>query len=154
MTRRGDIVAALVLFAVFAAYGLGARQIDVFPGQELEPFKPRTLPITLSLLGMLFCALRIVGALRRPQSEGPPWRSFEWGRTGLLLLAMAGYGLSMTSLGFIVATSLFLIAGILVLGERRPLFAVVLPVVFTMAFYTLMTRLLGLYLAPAPWIGG
>ena len=46
MTRRGHILAALFLFVLFVAYGLQATMIPSFPGQELEPFKPRTMPVS------------------------------------------------------------------------------------------------------------
>ena len=68
---------------------------------------------------------------------------------------MLGYGFAFTPLGFIAATTLFLFAGFLTLGERRISVLVFLPVVFTLSFWAVMTQLLGLYLAPGDWwLGG
>ncbi len=47
MSMRRDSIAAIFLLIVFAAYGQQALQIDMFPGQELEPFKPRTMPVSI-----------------------------------------------------------------------------------------------------------
>ena len=56
-------------------------------------------------------------------------------------------------LGFVLATAVFLCTGFFVLGERRVLLLLLLPVVFTLAFWLVMTRLLGLYLAPGTLAG-
>ena len=65
---------------------------------------------------------------------------------------MLGYGFAFVPLGFIAATILFLLMGFLTLGERRIPVLVILPVIFTFAFWAVMTQLLGLYLAPGDWM--
>ena len=58
MSRRNHVIATLILFVVFAAYGYQALQIPLFPGQEDEPFKPRTMPVALALVGLLLTGIR------------------------------------------------------------------------------------------------
>ncbi|MEL6751169.1 MAG: tripartite tricarboxylate transporter TctB family protein, partial [Pseudomonadota bacterium] len=54
------------------------------------------------------------------------------------------------TLGFILSTSLFLIAGFMLLGERRPLWLLAASVPLVVAFWALMDRVLGVYVAALP----
>ena len=76
------------------------------------------------------------------------WAGLDWGRVGLLTLAMVLYGALFKPLGFILATTLFLAAGFMVLGERRPLLVLAVSGGVALGFWAVMSRLLGLYLAP------
>ena len=58
MRPTRDTYGALVLLALCAAYGFEATHIDLFPGQESEPFRPNTLPYTLAISGMALIAIR------------------------------------------------------------------------------------------------
>ena len=58
MSDRMHFIATLCLFVLFAAYGLEALTIPLFPGQEDEPFKPRTMPVALALAGMVLAGIR------------------------------------------------------------------------------------------------
>lgn len=152
MTLQRDGIAAILLFVLFAAYGLQALQIDVFPGQELEPFKPRTLPFALAIGGMLLCAIRLLQTLRKPAAAGDSWARYDWKRCAVLCGVMLGYGFFFAPLGFILSTTLFLAAGFVALGERRLTVLLLLPLGFTLLFWAVMTQLLGLYLAPGDWL--
>ena len=151
MMLRRDALAALLLFVLFATYGYLATYIEVFPGQELEPFKPRTLPFTLAIAGMFLCAARILQTLREKDSTTVMWAKYDWVSAALLCLVMIAYGYLFTRLGFITATAIFLFAGFYTLGERRLPALVLIPLVFTLVFWAVMTQLLGLYLAPGDW---
>lgn len=151
MNFRAATIAPIVLFVLFAAYGYQATLIDVFPGQELEPFKPRTMPLALAVAGMLLCVVQLLQGLRAPAADIHEQLHYDWPRAGMLVAAMVAYGALFTPLGFIAATSLFLAAGFAILGERRLLLLAVLPLVFTLLFWALMTQALGLYLAPGSW---
>lgn len=152
MTFNRDAVASLLLFVLFAAYGIQAMQIEVFPGQELEPFKPRTMPFALAVCGMFLCGIRCVQTLRGSSAVATSWQHYDWKRAAFLCINMIIYGFLFTRLGFFAATITFLLAGFVILGERRLFMLVLLPAVFTFAFWLLATRLLGLYLAPGSWL--
>ena len=152
MSARYHIVATMLLFVVFAAYGYQALQIPLFPGQELEPFKPRTMPVLLAVAGLLLTAIHIVKLARGESAEGGPGLSgLHWAPAAWLCAAMLGYGFLMNPLGFVLATTVFLLAGLVILGERRRAVLLFLPIAFSIAFYLLMTEGLGLYLAPGAW---
>lgn len=154
MSTAAQRTTAIVLFLLFAAYGIEALTIPLFPGQELEPFKPRTMPLALAAVGMLLAAIRIIQLTR---TAGPAAAAgighFQWRPAALLAVAMLGYGFLMIPLGFVLATTLFLAAGFAVLGERRRGVLLFLPLAFSLAFFLLMTEGLGLYLAPGAWSG-
>ena len=69
MSVKASIAATLLLFVLFVAYGFGAMTIPMFPGQEFEPFKPRTMPMLLALTGVALCIIRIVQLLRAPRAD-------------------------------------------------------------------------------------
>lgn len=154
MTLNRDSVAALGFLAFSTAYGWQATGIDMFPGQEGEAFTPQTFPLALAIAGGLLALGQTVKSLRDPPMAGEAWTSYDWPRVGLLLLSMVAYGATFTWLGFIVSTTLFLVAGYLILGERRPLVIGMASVVLTVAFWALMTKILGLYLAPGELFRG
>ena len=148
MTLNRNAVAAFVLLAGFLAMGLGVTSIELFPGQETEVFSPRTMPAALAVGGVLLCLLRVVQCLRHPEEDSFSLAGFDWTRAALLCVAMIGYGLVFDPLGFILSTALFLGTGFTVLGERRIPVLILLPLGFTLLFWLVMTRLLGMYLAP------
>jgi len=154
MSMRRDSIAAIFLLVIFAAYGQQALQIDLFPGQELEPFKPRTMPVALAVAGMVLCVIRILQTFRDQSAGVSNWPAYDWKRAGTLCIVMLGYGFAFTPLGFIAATILFLLAGFVTLGERRVIVLAILPLIFTLGFWAVMTQLLGLYLAPGDWWPG
>ena len=154
MNANAERAAAILLFLLFAAYGLEALTIPLFPGQELEPFKPRTMPVALASVGMMLVAIRIIRLFRTPVPDGEPAGGrYHWGTVALLCVVMLAYGYLMIPLGFVLSTTLFLCAGFAVLGERRRGVLLFLPLAFSLAFFLLMTEGLGLYLAPGAWFG-
>lgn len=154
MTLNRDSIAALGFLAFSIAYGWQATGIDMFPGQEGEAFTPQTFPLALALLGGVLALGQLVKSLREAPRKGESWAGYDWPRVGLLLLSMLAYGATFTWLGFLVSTTLFLIAGYLILGERRPLMIGVASAGTTLAFWAIMTKLLGLYLAPGELFRG
>ena len=65
-----------------------------------------------------------------------------------LLLLMLIYGVALGWLGFVIATILFLIGGIRLMGERSLSFAYKVSVPFTLIFWALLTKVLNVYLEP------
>ena len=163
MTR--DRIGALFFLALSIAYGILAQDIRVLGfGAETQPFTPRTMPTALAVIGGTIAFLMLVLPPRPPESKaddaadagqievpGGPfagWGRFDWWRLAGLGVTMVVYASLLTMLGFIVATTLFLMAGYLILGERRigMLIGASLPVV--VVFWAIMTQLLDIYLAP------
>lgn len=143
-----DTWAALGFLVFSLAYGWQSFNIEMFPFQEFEPFTPRTWPFVLAVIGIGLAILQLGKSLVSVSTIRASWGGYDWFRVALLTVSIVIYAWVFTWLGFIVATTLFLLFGYLLLGERRVvvLLAASLPVSF--GFWAIMTQLLGLYLAP------
>lgn len=143
-----DRIAALFFLAFCLAYGLMSFQIRLLPFAASEAFTPRTMPQALAILGGIIAFLMLVLPGKGDQVAFRGWGGMAWGRIGLLGVAMLAYAATITVLGFILSTTFFLIAGYLILGERRwkVILGASLPVVIV--FWFILARLLDIYLEP------
>ena len=144
-------VGALVLLLFYIAYGLLAFRIPLSFLAQQEFFTSRTMPYSLSVLGIILSLLILVLPTADPagrrtlkeETSGMDWKKAIW-----LVVAMIVYGLVMKWLGFIFASILFLMAGFYVLGERnfKKMAFAAIPLVVLLWF--IMSTLLGVYIAP------
>ena len=146
LLSRGRVGGALLLaFCLF--YAWRSQSIRLLPFQEAAAFHARTMPEILSVIGVGLC----VWCILFPGEAGrPALRGLDWGRAFAFLGLMSLYGLSVRGLGFILATTLFLVAGFALLGERRPLWLLGVAVPLVVLFWLLMSEGLDVYLAPLP----
>jgi len=141
-----DRVGGLIFLIFCLTYGYQTTLIPLFPGDEYAPFTARTLPWMLTGAGVFFSLLLIVMA--QPDEKSGATLDFDWRLLITFILLMTAYGFGLTWVGFVLATSLFLLAGFWVLGERRKsvLFGASFP--FVTAFWLLLTKGLDIYLEP------
>ncbi|MGB1975111.1 MAG: tripartite tricarboxylate transporter TctB family protein [Vibrio toranzoniae] len=143
----GDRLGALIFMLTCLCYGYQTTLIPLFPGDEYEPFTARTLPTLLTFIGIgLSLILLVTGEPnKKVKCETTP---LNWKLLIGFLVLMALYGVGLTYLGFVLATSFFLLAGFYLLGERRKsiLFGASFP--FVIAFFLLLTQGLDIYLEP------
>ena len=140
-------IGGVLLLAFCGAYAWLIQDIRLLPFQRAASFNARTMPEVLAMLGIglsLWCIL-VPGTGERPQLRG-----LDWPRGLAFLGLMSAYGLLLRPLGFLLSTSLFLIAGYLLLGERRPFWLLIASVPLVVAFWALMDRGLGVYVAALP----
>ena len=156
---------ALGMLAFSSGYGYLAFTYKILPFEQFLAMKPNTLPIGLALAGMVCSvALLLIPDGQNSSStkedkvivsdqkylESP--EHYEWSKgIGLLILAVI-YSLSLRQAGFLIATSLFLSIGGLILGERK--FWILLPVSFTASFlvWYLVDEVLSIFMRPWPII--
>lgn len=139
MNRRSDriIGVLLLLFAIWYGY----TALNLRTTLLTDPIGPKFFPLFLAtLMGLLSFYL-----LFKPDPD-PEWPSRdEWVRIVLITLTFIGYAYLMNPLGFIIATTLEMIA--LSLIFRGPLWPAVLSsFVFTLALYGLFEIALDLSL--------
>ncbi len=147
MQLSKDRIGALFFLALSVAYGFYATEIRLYPGDELEPMTARTLPFVLAILGVaLSIVLLIVGKHDDTSSQV---QILHWKPVISLLLLSMLYGFTLNWLGFIIATSLFLIGGFWILGERRIKILFMASIPFVVFFWYCLTQLLDIYLTPA-----
>lgn len=148
-----------VLFLAFCiAYGYAAfvtMQNNLLPFELNMSFLPNTMPKVLSVAGAI-CALFIIVGGRAPGDERKPilaegLNRFTTAQAIALLGFMVAYALLLRPLGFIAATSLFLIGSSLLLGERRVLTLIAISIFATFAVWYLVEEVLDIVLRPWPW---
>lgn len=142
--RIGGVL--LLIFCIIYAYL--SQQIKLLPFQAQGAFTPRTMPEVLSVLGIGFSVLIIIFP---SSAERPEFSEVNW-KLGVLFLAlMSVYGFTIRPAGFLLSTSVFLIAGFALLGERNiaKLLLVSLPLVF--GFWALMNYGLSVFIEPLPF---
>jgi putative tricarboxylic transport membrane protein len=136
-------ISGLFFFCLFLTYGYLATDIPLDFWSEQEAFNARTLPYFIAAFGMIVSLFLVL------LPSGPTdWKAvtrLRWSPAILLLLGMSIYGALFETLGFIVATLLFLVSGYVVLGERRIVAMLLASVPLVLGFWLLMD-FLGIYL--------
>ena len=148
-----DRVSGLIFLLACLIYGYQTTQIQLFPGDEYEAFTARTLPYLLTFAGIVMSLLLIVMSPSRPCADNScPEQSsdqgLDWRLLGSFVILMVGYGIGLTWLGFVLATSLFLLIGFWLLGERRKAVLLGASFPFVTLFWLLLTKVLDIYLEP------
>lgn len=154
---------ALLLLGVCIAYGYGAfMTMDHLlpPFMQRNPIWPSTFPKILSVMGGVMAMFILLGLEKPLGEEKTPdidyrrlWE-YKLGQALSLVGLMVAYALLLRPIGFIAATSLFLVTGAILLGERR--FVVLIPVAVIAAgsVWYLVEGVLGIFLRPWPFFLG
>jgi putative tricarboxylic transport membrane protein len=159
-----DRIGALLMLAFSLGYGAMIFNIPLLPFQANQAFTARTLPQALSILGIVLSLVLLLKPLRGSAREDDrTWRAnmkrllkpvpglgFPLGKVLMLCVTMILYGLAVRPLGFLLATTLFLIASMFILGERRHVMVLSVSAGVTVFFWVLMTQFLDVYIAPLP----
>jgi putative tricarboxylic transport membrane protein len=128
----------LGLFMLYQALQLPVRTLDGGPG-------PGILPVGLALLLVGF-SVWILARRRREQVHFGNTR-----RVGIMTLGVFVYAFLLERLGFIVTTSLLMVALMVAFNERRRLPLAALGLVGTAASFVLFYNVLKVQLPVDPW---
>ena len=154
---------ALGMLAFSSGYGYLALTYRILPFEQFLAMKPNTLPIGLAVAGMI-CSTVLLGISDSQSSseenkvigsdqkylESP--ENYEWGKgIGLLILAVI-YALSLRQAGFLIATSLFLSIGGLMLGERKAWILFPVSCLASFLVWYLVDEVLSIFMRPWPMI--
>ncbi len=152
---------ALIFVVVCLVYGYTAfvvMEAGLLPFERNMTFLPNVLPKWLSVLGVAAgVAVLIQGGPGAGGDTDPAGievgnlRQYKLGQAILLLVLMIAYALLLRPAGFVTTTTLFLVLGAVILGERR--YVVLVPVAVLSAFliWYLVQEVLGIFLRPWPW---
>ncbi|WP_227268544.1 tripartite tricarboxylate transporter TctB family protein [Roseobacter weihaiensis] len=152
----------LVLLGICLIYGYTAwftMDDALAPFMRRNPIWPSTFPKVLSILGILASLVIVLGLEKGDAKIGDIdyrklWE-YNLGQALLLLGLMVAYALLLRPAGFLLSTSGFLIAGSLILGERRIFLTLMIAGVATGIVWYLVQVVLGIFLRPLPlFIGG
>ena len=153
---------ALVLLGICLAYGYAAwftMDGSLAPFMRRNPIWPSTFPKVLSVLGIIATLFILVGAEKsEPKEADIDYRrlhEYHLGQALILLALMVVYALSLRPMGFLISTSVFLIAGSFTLGERKWHIMVPVALIATVFVWYLVQEVLGIYMRPLPgFLGG
>ncbi len=148
MALSKDRIGGILLLIFCIVYAYLSQQIKLLPFQANGAFTPRTMPEVLSVLGIGLSTLVIAFPAN---NDRPQLSELNW-KLGLVFLAlMSVYGFMVRPAGFLISTSMFLIIGFGLLGERSiaKLLLVSIPLVF--GFWVLMNFGLNVFIEPLPF---
>ena len=144
--RRAEQAFTWTIVAFCAAYALDTTTIDRRLGQQISA---AVFPLSAALLTAVSSVILLVSSRQRRHQDRPA----DIGRTEILFTAMGfAYWLSLPWLGYVVATSLFLLLGTLSLGERVSLRPFAISIGTAVALWVVFVFLLGVPL-PDPALG-
>jgi putative tricarboxylic transport membrane protein len=156
--RQAERAFTWTILAFCVAYALGVTTIDMRLGQHVNAaaFPLAAAVFTAVPSVMLLVASRRARALNPRASDLTPRardldRPADIGRTEVLFTGMGfAYWVSLPWLGYVVATSVFLLVGTLSLGERVSLRPFVVSIATAAALWVVFVFLLGVPLPDLP----
>ena len=157
---------ALIFVTFCCVYGYAAFfTMDQLlpPFMQRNPVWPSTFPKVLAVLGVLVGLIVLLGVEKSDADEKEPSATdinyrrlgeYKVGQALTLLALMVAYALMLRPAGFLLATTVFLIAGSATLGERK--FHIMIPVaaLATGFVWYLVQEVLGIFLRPFPFFMG
>lgn len=154
---------ALVLLGICLAYGYAAwftMDDNLAPFMRRNPIWPSTFPKILSVLGIIAASVILLGLeksvdTKEAEIDYRRLGEYKTGQAVLLLMLMVAYALCLRPVGFLLSTTVFLIAGSFILGERKWHVMIPVAVIATASVWYLVQEVLGIYMRPLPgFIGG
>lgn len=142
-----DRIGGFLLLVFCSAYLYLAYGIKMLPFQKTQAFNAQTMPEALGYLGIV---LSLAILFSPGKGEKLDLAGFNWAIGAWMVGLTIFYGFTIRSLGFIPSTTIFLLVGYVVLGERNPLKLILASVPLVVAFWLLMTKGLDVYVAPWP----
>ena len=156
---------ALIFIVFCCAYGyLAFFTMDQLlpPFMQRNPVWPSTFPKVLSVLGIVVGLIVLLG-IEAPSGDKDPsatdinyrrLHEYKLGQALMLLGLMVLYALMLRPAGFLIATSVFLMGGSVILCERRWLAMILTSVIATGFVWYLVQEVLGIFLRPFPFFMG
>ena len=150
---------AVVFLVIALVYGYSAYTYPLLPFELYMVFLPNTMPMALSGLGILLSLLIILTPRKPAEVDGTVLgdfdtsnlRQYKTGQALGLIAAMILYALALRPIGFLLATTLFLVGTEWILGERKPLLMIVTASIGAGSIWYLVQEALGIFLRPLPW---
>jgi putative tricarboxylic transport membrane protein len=154
-----DKCIAVIFLVICIIYGYAAYTYPLLPFERNMTFLPNTMPMVLSVLGVSFALLILLAPSPKADAEGDAlgninlkkWREYKVGQALGLIALMIVYALTLRPIGFIAATSLFLVGAGWTLGERKLVTMIGVALIGALCIWYLVQETLGIYLRPLPW---
>ncbi len=154
---------ALILLLICLAYGYAAfftMDAGLPPFMKFNPVWPSTFPKVLAVLGAVISLMILLNFEKSTHTAEVAeinyarLTEYKLGQALLLMGLMVAYALALRPVGFLLSTSLFLILGSAILGERRWIIMIAVAATATGVVWWLVDEVLGIFLRPLPYIFG
>ncbi len=154
---------ALILLLICMAYAYTAfftMDASLAPFMRNTPIWPSTFPKVLSVMAMIACVIILLGfeeSLSGPKDGDIDYRrltDYKLGQAVILLGLMVAYALLLRPFGFLGSTFGFIIAGSIILGERRLHILIPVALIAAGSIWYLVQEVLGIFLRPLPFFMG
>jgi len=149
MTKNA--IGSLFFLAFSSFYFLNVFSIKKMPGSQFEVMTASTFPYYMGLAGIIISLLIFVLSFIDKEKDVLSFaylRSLDFKTTSYFVAAMLFYGFTIRSLGFIIATIIFLIIGFVLLKEKNIKMILLISVGVSVGFYLLLNNVLGVYIDP------
>ena len=150
---------ALIILLICLVYGYTAfftMDAGLPPFMQRNPIWPSSFPkviAVLSTLTALIVLLGIEGKIKEDKPKDIDYRrlhEYNLGQAVLLLGLMVAYALLLRPIGFLGATTLFIVVGGVVLGERKFQYLIPVALIAAGSVWYLVQEVLGIFLSPWP----
>ena len=150
---------AVLLLVIAIIYGYASYTYPLLPFELNMVFLPNTMPMVLSVLGILLSLIIILTPTKTVDAgedtlgdfDIPRLRDHKTGQALGLIAAMVFYALALRPVGFLAATTLFLFGTGWILGERKPHIMIPSALIGAGFIWYLVQEALGIFLRPLPW---
>lgn len=154
-----DKFIAMLFLVIAIIYGYASYTYPLLPFELNMVFLPNTMPMVLSVLGIVLSLIIILSSTKTEDAGGDSLgdidisrlRDYKTGQALGLIAAMLVYALALRPVGFIAATTLFLFGTGWILGERKPHIMILSSLIGAGFIWYLVQEALGIFLRPLPW---
>lgn len=141
-----------IFFLVFSCfYFYNVFNIKKMPGSQFEVMTASTFPFYIGVAGIVISTLILILSIVKKDEDILSLsylKTLDFKTTALFIVAMIFYGFTIRTLGFIIATIIFLGLGFLILKERNLKRIFLISVGVSVGFYLILNNLLGVYIDP------
>ncbi len=152
---------AVFFLLVCLIYGYASFTYPLLPFERNMAFLPNTMPMVLSVAGVVLSLVILLMPSAKADAEGDALgsldaaklRTYQFRPALALIAAMIVYALALRPVGFLAATTLFLVGTGWILGERKLHIMVPVALCGAGAVWFLVQEMLGIFLRPLPgWL--
>jgi len=145
-TRAGS----LFFLAFSVLYFYQSFNIHLLPGSHYDAMTAKTFPFYLGILGITISSVMLLFTYIKVDVEDmfdmEKLRTFDFKKGAYFIVAMLFYGFTIRTLGFIIATIIFLIIGFKILEEKNWKTILLTSFGVSIVFWFLLTQILGVYI--------
>jgi len=146
-----NTIGSLFFLAFSIFYFINVFSIKKMPGGHFEVMTASTFPYYIGLAGIIISTMILIFSFIEKDEEILSLsylKTLDFKTTVYFVGAMMFYGFTIRSLGFILATIIFLLIGFVLLKERNIKRILLISVGVSVGFYLILNNVLGVYIEP------